>query len=156
MLLLDWEDSIFFYFLLFFKGKWPPLMTKIVRKSKVSKSLAVSPLCMKGSIDFGNSFPQELVGQKHCLLTMKQKYLNEENLTRLHRKSMQCPRGRTKTMLWIYKMLIRWRQPGNHLLYNYLFSPASNIFYKSIDYPQFIFCIYQINNYYPQAVNCAL
>ena len=43
---------------------------------------------------------------------------------------------------------------GNHLLYNYLFSPPSNIFYESIDYPQFIFCIYQIN--YPQAVNCAL
>ena len=28
------------------------------------------------------------------------------------------------------------------------------IFYDSIDYPQFIFCIYQIN--YPQAVNCEL
>ena len=47
----------------------------------------------------------------------------------------------------------RWWQPGNHLLYSYLFSPASNIFYESMDYPQLIFCIYQIN--YPQAVNCA-
>ena len=47
-----------------------------------------------------------------------------------------------------------WHQPGNHLLYNYLFSPPSNIFYQSIDYPQFIFCIYQIN--YLQAVYCTL
>ena len=34
----------------------------------------------------------------------------------------------------------------DHLLYNYLFLPPSNIFYESIDYLQFILGIFQ-NDY---------
>ena len=33
----------------------------------------------------------------------------------------------------------------DHLLYNYLFSPPSNIFYESMAYTQFIFSIFQID-----------
>ena len=47
--------------------------------------------------------------------------------------------------IWIYEMLIRWRHFRIHLLYNYLFSPPSNIFYESIDYSQFVFSISQID-----------
>ena len=36
------------------------------------------------------------------------------------------------------------REFRTHLLYNYLFSPQSNIFYESIDCSRFIFSIFQI------------
>ena len=79
-------------------------------------------------------------------------YLNFVKKTRDFSFSLKLETLKCLSPLNRYKMLIS--QPGNHLLYNYLFSPTSNIFYESIDYPQFIFCIYQIN--YPQAVNYAL